>query len=202
MRKGLRLRRRVGSSILWAGLLLSGGFQSLGAQPRGQPNIVVIVVDDLRWDDIGVAGHAFVKTPNIDRIAREGARFLNAFATTPLCSPSRASILTGRYPHSHGIIDNTDRSAASHRLHTFARPLQEGGYETAFIGKWHMGNDETRRPGFDHWVSMKGQGAAIDPELHEGGVTAKVEGYVTDILTERAVSLIKSRHTKPFLIFL
>ena len=164
--------------------------------------MIVVVVDDLRWDDIGATGHPFVQTPNIDRIAREGARFRNAFATTPLCSPSRASILTGLYPHTHGIVDNTDRSARSHELVTFPLQLQKGGYQTAFIGKWHMGNDETRRPGFDFWVSMKGQGEAIDPNLHENGTTTRVEGYVTDILTERALEFITRERDKPFLLFL
>jgi len=115
-----------------------------------RPNIVVVVVDDLRWDDLGIAGHPFVETPAIDRIAREGVRFLNAFATTPLCSPSRASILTGQYAHTHGIVDNTARDAASHSLPTFAVPLQAAGYRTAFFGKWHMGNDDSPRPGFTH----------------------------------------------------
>ena len=83
-----------------------------GIPPR--PNIVVVLVDDLRWDDIAVAGHPFVETPNIDRLAREGARFLNAFAATPLCSPSRATMLTGQHTHTNGIIDNTARDSASH----------------------------------------------------------------------------------------
>ncbi len=173
---------------------------ALAAPPR--PNLVLIVVDDLRWDDLGAAGHPFAKTPHADRLAREGARFLNAFATTPLCSPSRANILTGQYTRHHGILDNTDRSARSHALAPFPRELQRAGYETAFLGKWHMGNDETRRPGFDHWVAMKGQGEAIDPLLHENGKSAKVPGYVTDVLTERALSFIERPREKPFFLLL
>ena len=161
---------------------------------------MVVVVDDLRWDDVGAYGHPFVHTPHIDRIARQGARFANAFSTTPLCSPSRGSILTGLYPHSNGIIDNTDRSVASHQLMTFAGTLQQAGYETGFIGKWHMGNDPTRRPGFDYWVGMKGQGEAVDPYLCEGETTVKVEGYVTDLLTDRAVDFIRRDREKPFLL--
>ena len=116
--------------LLAAPLIAGPATQSVAAEAV-RPNIVLIVVDDLRFDDIGAAGHPFVKTPNIDRLAREGARFLNAFATTPLCSPSRASILTGLYAHRHGIVDNTDRSAASHALATFpqraaARGLRDG----------------------------------------------------------------------------
>jgi N-acetylglucosamine-6-sulfatase len=166
-----------------------------------RPNFLVVVVDDLRFDDVGAYGHPFVKTPNIDRIAREGARFENAFATTPLCSPSRANLLTGLYARRNGITDNTNRSERSHELQTFPRLLDAAGYDTAFLGKWHMGNDETRRPGFDYWVSMKGQGEAIDPNLHENGTTRKVEGYVTDVLTDRAVDFLSRERGEPFLLF-
>ena len=170
------------------------------AQER--PNIVLVVVDDLRFDDFSAAGHPFSRTPNIDRLAREGASFQNMFAVTPLCSPSRANILTGLYTRNHGILDNTDRSPRSHELETFARQLHASGYNTGFVGKWHMGNDPTPRPGFDTWVAMKGQGEAIDPELFENGRLARVKGYVTDILTERAVAFIGESRTKPFLLML
>ncbi len=111
------------------------------------PNVVFILVDDLRWDDIGVAGHPFAETPAIDQLAREGARFLNAFATTPLCSPSRAAILTGQYAHTNGIIDNTARDSASHRLATFAIPLAHAGYQTGFFGNGTWGT--TTHAGLD-----------------------------------------------------
>ncbi len=173
---------------------------SVAAEDR--PNILLVVVDDLRFDDFGAAGHPFSRTPNIDRLAHEGARFLNMFAVTPLCSPSRANILTGLYTRHHGILDNTDRSPRSHELQTFARQLHESGYRTGFIGKWHMGNDPTPRPGFDYWVGMKGQGEATDPELHEKGRIARVTGYVTDIFTERALNFIGERRANPFLLVL
>ncbi len=185
------------ATLLLAPALVADQPSAAGPAP---PNIVLIVVDDLRFDDIGAAGHPFVKTPNIDRLAREGARFLNAFATTPLCSPSRANILTGLYAHRHGIVDNTDRSAASHALVTFPQGLKRAGYETAFIGKWHMGNDETRRPGFDYWVAMKGQGQANDPLLHENGTSAVVRGYATDIFTERALDFVQRPRDRPFFL--
>ncbi len=180
-------------------LLLLGVIRCSRVDER--PNFLVVVVDDLRWDDVGAYGHPFVRTPNIDRIAREGARFANAFATTPLCSPSRANILTGLYARRNGITDNTNRSERSHELQTFPRLLDAAGYDTAFLGKWHMGNDETRRPGFDYWVSMKGQGEAIDPNLHENGTTRKVEGYVTDLLTDRAVEFLSRERQEPFVLF-
>jgi N-acetylglucosamine-6-sulfatase len=174
----------------------------VGASAPDRPNILLIVVDDLRFDDFGAAGHPFAKTPNIDRLAREGAQFQNMFAVTPLCSPSRASILTGLYTTHHGILDNTDRSPRSHELQTFARQLHDGGYRTGFIGKWHMGNDPTPRPGFDYWIGMKGQGEAIDPELFENGRLARVNGYVTDLFTERALGFIGETRPGPFLLML
>jgi N-acetylglucosamine-6-sulfatase len=171
-------------------------------RPAARPNIVVILVDDARWDDFGFAGHPFVETPAVDRLAREGTRFLNAFASTPLCSPSRAAILTGQYAHTNGIIDNTARDAASHRLPTFAVPLSGAGYRTGFFGKWHMGNDDTRRPGWTTWVAMKGQGEAIDPQLNVDGERMTVKGYVTDILTDHVVNFMQRDRGTPFLAFL
>ena len=167
-----------------------------------RPNVIVIVVDDLRWDEFGAAGHPYLETPNIDRLAREGALFTNSFHAVPLCSPNRASILTGQYPSRHGIIDNVARNRASHRLQTFPRALREHGYETAFIGKWHMGNDPTPRPGFDYWVGLPGQGRTVDPMLYEDGRLHEVSGYVTDIFTDRAVAFIERARDRPFLLYL
>jgi N-acetylglucosamine-6-sulfatase len=122
--------------------------------------------------------------------------------TTPLCSPSRASLLTGQYAHKHGITDNTDRSARSRELVTFPRLLHDVGYETAFLGKWHMGVDDTARPGIDHWVSVKGQGRYLDPELNVNGERRIVKGYFTDILNGFAVDFLKQEHAKPFLLYI
>ena len=165
-----------------------------------QPNIVFIVVDDMRWDEMRAAGHPVLETPNMDRLAREGMRFLNAFATTPLCSPSRASLLTGQYARTHGIIDNTARP--SHDLPTFPRELQRAGYATGFFGKWHMGNDDSPRPGFTHWVAMPGQGEAIDPNLNVDGRHLQAMGYVTDLLTGYVERFIRGSRDKPFLVYL
>ncbi len=156
----------------------------------------------MRWDEFGEAGHNYIRTPNIDRIAKEGAYFINAFATTPLCSPSRASFLTGQYAHTNGIVDNTARNEQSHQLNTFPKQLHDNGYATAFIGKWHMGNDDTKRPGFDYWVSLKGQGEAIDPALNINGELQTVKGYVTDILTDHSLRFINQKRDQPFLLYL
>jgi N-acetylglucosamine-6-sulfatase len=128
--------------------------------------------------------------------------FRNAFAMTPLCSPSRASILTGLCSHSHGIIDNTERGAQSHKLQTFPMMLQKAGYDTAFIGKWHMGNDNTPRPGFNRWYCLAGQGSTFDPAVNDNGKKIQTHGYVTDVLNEQGLKFVRRPRTKPFLLYL
>lgn len=117
-------------------LALASVFHSISAE-NNRPNIVLILCDDHRYDAMGFMGHLFIETPHMDRLAAEGVHFENAFVTTSLCSPSRASILTGLYAHRHGVIDNYN--PVSEDLVFFPQLLQESGYETAFIGKWHMG---------------------------------------------------------------
>jgi N-acetylglucosamine-6-sulfatase len=189
-------------TIPWA--WLGGSVYAAAADRRTgpRPNVVFILMDDLRWDELACTGHPFVKTPNVDRLAREGALFRNAFATTPLCSPSRASILTGLYPHTHGVRDNTNHDALSHRLITFLLLLKRAGYATAFIGKWHMGTDATPRPGIDEWVGFKGQGQYLNPELNINGKVQRVTGYATDILNARALDFIKRPRDRPFVLYL
>ncbi len=173
------------------------------AGPRAErPNIVFILVDDLRFDELHCTGHPFAETPHADRLAREGANFRNAFATTPLCSPSRASFLTGTYAHANGVVDNVARDAHSHRLVTWPRLLHDAGYNTAFLGKWHMGNDDSPRPGFDRWVSFRGQGECNDPPLNVDGKAVATKGYVTDLLTDHAVAFIEQRREKPFCLYM
>jgi N-acetylglucosamine-6-sulfatase len=184
---------------------VAGGAVLAGGAARAattRPNIVVVLMDDLRWDELHCTGHPFALTPNIDRLAGEGVTFRNAFVTSPLCSPSRACFLTGQYAHHHGITDNTDRSPASHRLQTVPRILQTSGYETAFIGKWHMGVDDSPRPGFDRWVGFPGQGTYFDPVLNVDGQRVKRPGFTTDLLTEYAVDLIRKPRQKPFCLWL
>ena len=169
---------------------------------KKSPNLVVILVDDLRFDETGASGHPYMKTPNIDRLAQEGARFANAFHTTPLCSPNRACIVTGQYASRHGIIDNVGREAMSHRLANYHLELKRLGYETAHIGKWHMGNDAAPRPGYDTWISFRGQGTITDPVFWEGGREVELKGYVTDLLNQRALEFVSRRRDKPFALFL
>jgi len=167
-----------------------------------KPNFVVILVDDLRFDEFGAGGHPYMRTPNIDRLAAEGALFERAFHTTPICSPNRASIMTGQYASRHGIIDNVARDAMSHRLPNYHLELQKLGYHTAHIGKWHMGNSGAPRPGYDRWVSFDGHGRLTDPRLNHDGRYVEHSGYITDILNELAVEFIDTAGKRPFSLFL
>jgi arylsulfatase A-like enzyme len=194
-------RRSFLASAMATGAL-AGLSRRVRAHPRTQPNIVVIVVDDMRFDEYGAGGHPYLETPYIDALAASGVSFTQAYHATPLCSPNRACILTGQYSSRHGIIDNTSRSWASHQLRTFAPVLQRAGYETAHVGKWHMGNDPTPRPGYDYWVSFPGQGRSRDPELFEYGRLHVVPGYATDLFTDRAISFATRARSKPFMLFL
>lgn len=173
-----------------------------GAESSSRPNIIFILIDDLRWDALGCMGHPIAKTPNIDRIANEGALFKNFFVSIPLCSPSRSSFLTGQYAHKTGVINNGDHNTLSHQLVTFPKLLHDAGYETAYVGKWHMGNDDSPRPGFDRWVSFKGQGVYDNPMINVDGKASKVDGYMTDILNEHALNFVKQKHDKPFVLYL
>ena len=167
-------------------------------------NIIFILSDDHRYDAMGFLGkYDFLETPNMDKLAKEGAYLKNAFVSTSLCSPSRATILTGLYAHEHGVVDN--QSPVRNDLVYFPEYLQQAGYETAFIGKWHMGEmqgDDNPRKGFDKWVSFKGQGKYFDPELNIDGKRIKRKGYITDILTDYAIDWMKQKRDKPFFLYL
>jgi N-acetylglucosamine-6-sulfatase len=175
-----------------------------GARPR---NVIFILVDDLRDDVFGFRGHPFIQTPHIDALARGGVQFRNAFVTTSLCSPSRASILTGQFMHNHKVVDNND---PVHGYPTFfPQYLQKAGYETAFVGKWHMGHDsDDPRPGFDHWVGFRGQGLYYPPDrpgwrLNINGKHVPQKGYITDELTDYAIEWLEKRTgDKPFFLYL
>ena len=180
---------------------VGGCRRSPDAEEPRRPNILFIVLDDLRWNALGYAGHAHVKTPQIDRIAREGVTFSNAFCTTSLCSPSRASLMTGLYAHKHGVTDNFTELPAG--LPSFPKALQQAGYATAYVGKYHMGeNNDEPRPGFDYFVTHKGQGKYFDTEFNFHGERREVKpGYYTTVVTDIALDWLKrDRGGKPWLL--
>jgi N-acetylglucosamine-6-sulfatase len=173
-----------------------------GVKPR---NVVFILTDDHRYDFMGFTGKVpWLETPEMDKLAKEGAYFKNAFVTTSLCSPSRASILTGLYSHSHTIVDNVAPDPGN--LIYFPQYLQQAGYQTSFFGKWHMGDaNDNPRPGFDHWESFRGQGVYFNPTLNINGkrVSYSDSTYITDLLTERSIDWLKKRDKEnPFFLYL
>lgn len=173
------------------------------AQAAGKPNVLVILCDDLRPDALGCYGSKHVKTPNIDRLAAEGVTFQNAFCTTSLCSPSRASILSGVYAHTHGVTDNFTEYPST--MESFPQALQKAGYATAYIGKYHMGeNNDEPRPGYDWFVTHKGQGKYFDTEFNLNGQKREVvKGYYTTVVTDMTLDWLKKQSSeKPWCMFL
>ncbi|MEM1226537.1 MAG: sulfatase [Planctomycetota bacterium] len=187
------------------------------AQPAGisSPNILFILCDDHRFDCLGSAGHPFLETPHLDSMAKDGVTLTRTYVTTSLCSPSRASILTGQYAHNHRVIDNYHEVDPT--LTFFPQVLQSAGYQTAFIGKWHMGGDiDDPQRGFDHWISFKGQGTywpdghgttrEVPQTTYDGfninGRRVAQEGYITDELTDYALQWLQERDPgKPFFMY-
>ena len=188
------------SSLLF---FISSGYL-FSQKAKGPMNIIFILSDDHRYDFMGFTGAVpGLETPGMDRMAKEGAHIKNAFVTTSLCSPSRASILTGQYAHTHTVVDNS--APMPDNLMFFPQYLQQKGYKTAFMGKWHMGNngDEPQK-GFDEWVSFADQGKYFGNLLNINGKREQMpaDNYITDELTDRAVKWMGSVKEKPFCLYL
>jgi arylsulfatase A-like enzyme len=159
-----------------------------------RPNIIFIMTDDHASHAIGCYGSKINKTPNLDRIGKEGMRFENCFCTNSICAPSRAVILTGKHSHLNGVKDNRLKFDGSQQ--TFPKLLQKAGYQTAMIGKWHLKTDPT---GFDYWNILPGQGLYYNPVMIEMGQRKKYTGYVTDIITDHCLNWLERRDKeKPF----
>jgi len=176
--------------------------QISGVQKR---NIIFVLSDDHRYDFFGFTGKVpWLKTPNLDKLALDGAYMSNAFVTNSLCSPNRVSIVTGQYSHVHKVVDNAASDPGD--LIYFPQYLQEDGYQTSFFGKWHIINaDDMPKPGFDHWESFKGQGVYFNPTLNINGEMVKYNDstYITDLLTEHALNWLKHRDkNRPFFLYL
>jgi len=189
--------------LLSSAVLVCGCRGAAPDSPPARPNILFILLDDIRSDAVGYAGHPHLKTPHIDRIANEGVNFRNAFCTTSLCSPSRASLLGGVYAHKHGVTDNFTEYPAA--LNSFPRVLQSEGYTTAYVGKYHMGEDNDEpRPGFDYFVTHKGQGRYFDTEFNFNGERREVvKGYYTTVVTDMALDWLNRDHgDRPWLLML
>lgn len=168
-------------------------------------NVIFILSDDHRYDFMGFMGKVpFLRTPNMDRMAKEGVHMRNAFVTTSLCSPSRASILTGQYTHRHGVVDN--QSLVPEGTLFFPKFLQDAGYETGFVGKWHMGaHKNDPRPGFDYWASFKGQGQYWNSVFNVNGQeeTPQDSTYVTHAITNYSKDFLENRNPdKPFFLYI
>lgn len=170
------------------------------AEPR--PNILLFLIDDLRYDAFSHMDHPFFESPNIDRLAEEGTRFADAFVVTSVCSPSRATILTGLYPHENGVASIWDDIDLS--MPNVPAALQKAGYSTAWIGKWHLSRNDLRPPIFDHWVGFRSHGSYAHPTLNVDGNRYTAEDrHLTDVLTDHAVSYLRGHDgQKPFFLTL
>jgi arylsulfatase A-like enzyme len=166
-------------------------------QAADRPNIIFIFSDDHAQHAISAYGSKVNQTPHLDRLAKDGARFVNSFVTNSICTPSRATLLTGQYSHLNGVpvfnrFDGTRDNAAKH--------LQAGGYHTGMIGKWHLGSDPT---GFDRWIVLPGQGAYWNPTFLVPGKKVSIEGHCTDITTDLGIEFLETRpKDKPFFLML
>ena len=184
-------------AIAGAGGMIS---QCCSTKKIRRPNIIYIMTDDQTVNQMSCYGHPFLNTPNLDRIANEGTRFSNCFCTNSLCAPSRASVLTGCYSNINGIQGNSEKAGEVEHLNpdlpTFPELLQQAGYFTSLIGKYHLHDDPV---GFDEWRILIGQGKYFDSDFIENGVRTKSKGYVTDVITDKAIECLENMDkSRPF----
>jgi len=189
---------RISIVALSTAFILATANAAVHTQRASRPNILFIMTDDHAAHAISAYGSRVNKTPNLDRLAREGMLFSNVFATNAICTPSRAAILTGQYSHVNGVtmFNRFDSSRM-----TVARLLQQSGYYTGMFGKWHLGSDPV---GFDRWEILPGQGQYHDPLLYTAtGEKTYTGGYVTDVITDLALQFLEERpRDKPFFLML
>jgi arylsulfatase A-like enzyme len=174
----------------------------LAAQAAERPNIVFIFSDDHGYQAIGAYNdpRKLVETPNIDRIGREGVRFDRCLVPNSLCGPSRASVLTGKYSHANGFYNNAANMKFDGSQMTFPKLMHAAGYQTAFVGKWHLVSDPT---GFGYWHILPGQGIYYNPPMIDNGKRIRHTGYVTDVITDLSVDWLKGRDkSKPFVLMM
>lgn len=168
------------------------------------PNIIFILSDDHRWDAMSCMNHPFISTPNLDKLAEQGVHFENTFVTTSLCSPSRASFLTGQYAHTHGVKNNLTQWNNDNI--TFLEILKAAGYDTAFIGKWHMPGEIPPLRGIDRFITFTvqaGQGRYFDcPLIIDGVETPRPGTYITEDLTDYALDFMEKERDNPFCLYL
>jgi len=165
---------------------------------KSRPNILFIMSDDHAVQAVSCLGSQINQTPNIDRIAKEGVKFENSFCTNSICAPCRAVLLTGKFSHLNGLLDNRQTFDGSQQ--TFPKLLQKAGYQTVVVGKWHLKSDPT---GFDYWNILPGQGHYYNPDFIEMGEKKRITGYVTDITTDIALDWLNNRDPKkPFCMLL
>jgi arylsulfatase A-like enzyme len=195
----------VGGMALTGGSLVSGAMDGTQSKRAVRPNLVFVLGEGLRPDELSSGGNKVIHTPNLDRIAHEGMTFKNSFCTNALCLPSRATILTGLYSHTTGAVDNQHSKIPSD-VPILPDLLREAGYEVAFIGKSHV-EGALLDHYWDYYFGFTGQVDYYKPVLHEGvkgkvGPPKEYSGYVDDILTDKAVEWLGQEHEKPFCLFL
>ena len=184
--------------LIFLGALLISCTNDKSENLASRPNIIFIMSDDHAYQAISAYNSELVQTPNIDKIADQGIKFAKSFVTNSICAPSRAVILTGKFSHLNGITGNG--AAFDGSQETFPKILQRNGYQTAMIGKWHLGSDPT---GFDYWNILPGQGDYYNPDFIKKGKDTVYDGYVTDIITDLSIDWLEDRdRNKPFCLMM